>query len=82
MNTIFFNFYKYQVSIYSYFTCLCIRKKNYVTFCVYHILMKSFKSPSPVQKEFTDTAIPNVIQCPINSTCGIPLIISGPPGDM
>lgn len=44
--------------------------------------MNIFKSPSPVQKEFTDTAIPNVIQCPINSTCGIPLIISGPPGDM
>eukprot|EP00105_Crassostrea_gigas_P024738 XP_011445097.2 PREDICTED: uncharacterized protein LOC105340624 [Crassostrea gigas] len=39
-------------------------------------------SPSPVQKEFTDTAIPNVIQCPINSTCWIPLIISGPPGDI
>lgn len=60
-------------------------KKDYSVcdiLCVKNIFNEFFKSPSPVQKEFTDTAIPNVIQCPINSTCGIPLIISGPPGYM
>ncbi|XP_061173643.1 uncharacterized protein LOC133182814 [Saccostrea echinata] len=31
---------------------------------------------------FTDTAIPDVIQCSMNTECGIPLIITGPPGNI
>ncbi|XP_062599658.1 uncharacterized protein LOC134261214, partial [Saccostrea cucullata] len=31
---------------------------------------------------FTDTAIPEVIQCSIGTPCGVPLIVTGPPGDI
>uniref|UniRef100_K1PTT8 Neurogenic locus notch-like protein 2 n=1 Tax=Magallana gigas TaxID=29159 RepID=K1PTT8_MAGGI len=35
----------------------------------------------PITKPiFTDTAIPDIIQCPSGSTCGVPLIIRGEPG--
>lgn len=31
---------------------------------------------------FTDTAIPDIIVCPVRAPCGVPFIITGPPGQV
>ncbi|XP_062609485.1 mucin-2-like, partial [Saccostrea cucullata] len=50
--------------------------------CLTNTTVPGTTTPTIPSHTFTDTAIPNVIQCPINTECGIPLIITGPPGDI
>lgn len=47
-----------------------------IEFSVYELKLNN-TAPS-----FTDTAIPDTIVCPIRDPCGVPFIVTGPPGQM